>query len=209
MGFFCFLFCSVKQVFIRQPNNISLSSHKVKICFTPVNLYCENLAHVSVYLVLKAVCIATVWQINCFLAVPLIYFRTNSPSYQWIFLYRCWDWFKYLYIILFPCLFLCVFADCVSGVDWLVEHCPAGQHSSLAASDGAEWEYWAQQSPSWYSRPTRLWVRSGSWPRPGPYVRAWVWYGTWFSTRTGRRESWFTQKLCNQEQKSWNLPWPS
>lgn len=102
------------------------------------------------------------------------------------------------------CLFLlflkkvCVCLFSISGVDWFVEYYPAWQHSSLATSEGTEREHWAQQNPPWFSRPTRVWVRvrSGTWPRPGPYFRTWVgaraWYGTGSRTRTGRGELWFT-----------------
>lgn len=135
----------------------------------------------------------------------LIYLQTNSSPYSPVSVNifppvapECWAWFWRLisfFSFSFP---LCVYLNYVLGLDWLVKHHPAGQHSSLAASEGAEWKYWAQQSTPRCSRPT--WVRSGSWsgtrPRPGPYVRAWngawTWYGTGSSTRTGRWKSWFT-----------------
>ena len=132
----------------------------------------------------------------------LVYLPTHDfvSLYQWVFFYT-------LYLselgirVFFPpskChrVRLCVI--CVSGVDRFIEHGPARQHSPLAASERAEREHWAQQSPPCGSRPVRVWVRSGSWSGTWPrlYVSAWdgacARYGTGPCTRTGRRGSWFT-----------------
>lgn len=92
---------------------------------------------------------------------------------------------------------LCLCFNFVPGFDRLVKHSSAGQHSSLAATEGAEWEHRAKQSPPRRSGPTRvrLRARTRSGTQPRLYVsawngtRAWTWTGS--SPWTGRQWSRF------------------
>lgn len=79
---------------------------------------------------------------------------------------------------------------CLSGADRLVQHRPARQRPSLAASEGAEREHRAQQSPG-RSGPIGTRVRSGSRARPRLHVQfgSWAKFRAGSSTRARGRES--------------------